>query len=351
MSEDYEAPEVLFSEGSDCFHVGKPNVRKISGTSLGAILGYSPWESPFTCSAKMHRLWNKDISDRPAVITGKALEERIIDYVADKHPEVGDFFKAEDLYPARTGPHDEWPSDFDDPDFKGHIDGIVTKDGQDYILEVKTVNLDPRSKRRDMGEWENGTVPAHYLWQAYLYNHFITKQDKAYFAIGIVNNDTYSNPYAWVPNKENCLLIEVPIDREAVAEGIEKAREIRHTLIETGCTLPFDLTDPRDREIWQHLHDIGADAPHLYDLISEYEAVNKAIEEKESEYKDMTDRADMLWGRIKDIMGSRNLSKAGKFNLTTSERRTFDFAKAKADGLDIDGYVKTTSVKTLRRIK
>lgn len=343
MSEEYVAPECLFNEERYCFHVNKPDVRKISGTSIGALLGCSPWDTPFTTSAKLMRLWNVDISDRPAIRTGKALEERIIDYVSAKHPDVGQFFKAEELFDAREGNHDNWASDFDDPDFVGHVDGVITKDGQDYILEVKTVHRD------SLKSWENGDIPEHYKWQVYLYNHFITKQDKAYFAIGIVDNDTYSNPYAWVPNKDNCMLIEIPIDQNAVAEGIEKARAIRHDLIETGDTLPFDVTIERDYQIWQHLHDIGADAPHLYDLIGEYESVYSVIIEKTAEYKDLSERADMLKERIKDIMMSRSLSRAGKFTLSTSERRTFDFAKANADGLDTKPYTKTTVVKTLRR--
>lgn len=341
MTEDFEAPEVLFVEKDDCFHVGKPDVRKVSGTSIGALLGTSPWDSPFTISAKMHRLWNIDVSDRPAIKVGKALEERIIDYVSLKHPDVGQFFKAEDLFDKREGDHDTWTPDFDDPDFTGHVDGIVTKDGQDYILEVKTV--------RDLSAWENGDIPEHYKWQVYLYNHFITHQDKAYFAIGIVDNDTYANPYGWVPNKDNCLLIPIDIDQKAVAEGIEKARTIRKYLIETGDTLPFDLNDARDVKIWQHLHDISADVPHLYDLISECEMIHAQVAEYDATVKDMRDREASLRDRIKDVMLSRHLCKASNYSLTISERKSFDFAKAKADGLNVDPYTKTTSVKTLRR--
>lgn len=344
MTDEYLAPEVLFVENDDCFHVGKPNVRKVSGTSIGALLGKSPYDSPFTCSAKLHRLWGKDIDDKPAIKVGKALEERIIDYVAYKHPDVGQYFKAEDLFAERKGKHDDWEPDFEDPDFTGHVDGIVTSpEGKDYILEVKTVH------KETLKTWENGDIPEHYKWQAYLYNHFITHQDKAYFAVGIVDNETYANPYGWVPNKDNCLLIPVTIDQEAVAEGIEKVREIRAHLIATGDTLPFDLNDSRDAMIWQHLHDISADVPHLYDLISECEQIHAQVEEHDAEIKEMRDREAMLRERIKDVMASRNLYKASNYTLTASERKTFDFAKAKADGLDVDQYTKTTSYKTLRR--
>lgn len=345
MSEDYEAPEVHFTELNDRFHIPRPDVRKISGTSIGALLGCSKYESPFTMSAKLHRLWNVDISDRPQIKAGRVLEERIIDYVSEKHPDVGQFFKAEELFEAREGDHDDWVSDFEDDDFNGHVDGIISRDGQDYILEVKTVG------EHSLAKWENGDIPEYYKWQVYLYNHFITHQDTAYFAVGILDSDAYANPYGWVPNRQNCLLIQIPIDQEEVAKGIEKARSIRRWMIESGDTLPFDLTDPRDLAIWQHLHDISADVPLLYDLVDEYERVYDAIKEHDEEIAELREREANLKGRIKDIMLSRSLGKVAKWSLSVSERKTFDFAKAKADGLTetIEPYTKTTSVKTLRR--
>lgn len=345
MSEDYEAPEVMFTELNDRFHVAKPNVRKISGTSIGALLGCSVYESPFTCSAKMHRLWNVDISERPQVKAGRVLEERIIDYVAQKHPDVGQFFKAEDVFEAREGDHDDWVSDFEDDDFNGHVDGIITRDGQDYILEVKTVG------EYSLAKWTDGDIPPHYKWQVYLYNHFITKKDTAYFAVAILDSDAYANPYGWVPNKDNCVLIPIHIDQEEVAKEIERARDLRRWMIESGDTLPFNLEDPRDMKIWQHLHDISADIPHLYELVDEYERVYDTIKAHDDEIKELREKESNLKDRIKDIMGSRSLGKVAKWTLSVSERKSFDFAKARADGLaeTIEPYTKTTSVKTLRR--
>lgn len=342
---EYEAPKCRFSIVDNRVFTETDTVYNVTGTSIGALLGQSPWETPFTASAKLLGLWEEaNMDDKPAIMVGKLLEERIIDYVAEKHPDVGQFFHASDLFAPREGSHESWPSDFEDEDFHGHVDGIISKDGQDYILEVKTVN------DRGLSSW-NGTIPTHYLWQVYLYNHFLTQQDKAYFAIGLVNSDTYANPYGWVPNKDICLLIEVPIDRKMVAEKIEEVRAIRHKIVEERATLPADLNDPRDKELMVHLMDISGDTDRLLDAAARYEELMRQIDEGESRLKPLKDQAEDYKARIKDMMCAHSVSKCANLSLTTQTRETFDFAKARADGLDISPYTKTTTTKILRRSK
>lgn len=183
-----------------------PTIEKISGTQIGAILGVSPYGTPFTASAKLLGLWGEDISDKPAVKTGIALEGRIIDYIRDTHPS-WTVLSSSDIFAPRRGEHKDWKSDWEDDVYAGHLDGIITVDGEDYVLEVKTA--------RDLSGWIDHP-PDHYLWQVYLYNHFVTHQDKAYIALGVVNQETYSDPYSWVPSSSNCMLFEVPIDQQAV---------------------------------------------------------------------------------------------------------------------------------------
>lgn len=340
---NYTAPRVDYSiEGDSIVTDGEWDTWKISGTYIGALLGLSPYMSPFTMSAKLLGLWDEDISDKPAVRTGKLLEERIIDYCAVKHADTGMFFKAEDLFAKREGNHENWKSDFEDEDFSGHVDGIISRDGEDYILEVKTV--------RDLSTWDGG-IPPHYLWQVYLYNAFITKQDKAYFAIGIVTSDTYKDPYQWVPNKENCLLIEVPINQAMVSEKIEEIRAIRRKLCETRRTLPFDPTNPLDVELMTHLIDIHPDSRNLLELADEYEAVMRKLDSESLKVKDLQDRAELLKNRIKDVMLSHGVSKCGNLAISAMSRTTFNFDKAKEDGLDVTPYTKTTITYTLRRNK
>ena len=179
--------------------------QKLTGTGMGGILGVSPYATPFSVTSRLLGVWDEDIGDKPAVKVGRLLEDRILDYIIKRHSDRGNIFKAEELYSERKGNHADWKSDIEDDVFAGHVDGIVSMDGSDYILEVKTA--------RDPSAWLNGP-PEHYMLQVMLYNHFITKTTKAYFVLGVVGTEHYSDPNSWIPNSTNCFLFEVNIDRE-----------------------------------------------------------------------------------------------------------------------------------------
>lgn len=311
---------------------------KITGTAMGGLLDCSPWSSKFAATTKLLGLWDEDIGDKPAVNLGRVLEERIIDYATIKHSDVGTFIKAKELYEERKGAHDSWSSDFEDDVFAGHVDGIVSKDGKDYILEVKTA--------RDVSAWLEGP-PEHYFWQVALYNHFITKQDKAYFLLGVVDTKDYANPNGWVPNKDNCFLFEVEIDQDAVQSVIWMLRnEYAETVAAGKSTVPTD--NPLDMEILTHLKDISGTSEELADLVERYgkvKAENKRyIEDRKANFEE----EDRLKDRIKDVMTSWSIAKCGKASIRMSERTSFDFKKAEADGFTVpEQYIKTTKTTTL----
>lgn len=179
--------------------------QKITGTFIAGLLGISPYATPFSITTRLMGVWDEDIGDKPRVKIGKLLEDRILDYIIKRHSDLGNVFKAEELFAERTGNHADWQSDFEDDIFAGHVDGIVSENGSDYILEVKTAG--------DPSAWLDGP-PTHYMLQVMLYNHFITKQTKAYFVLGVVGNEYLNNPNGWIPNSSNCFLFEVNIDRE-----------------------------------------------------------------------------------------------------------------------------------------
>lgn len=73
-------------------------VYRITGTAVGALMGLSPFETPYTAQCRMLGLNERDLSDNEAVRTGIALEPRVIDYLAQKHPSVGTFLPAETVF-------------------------------------------------------------------------------------------------------------------------------------------------------------------------------------------------------------------------------------------------------------
>lgn len=324
--------------------------QKISGTSLGALMGVSPYSTPFCESTKLMGLWNESgIGDKPAVITGHMLEERIIDYQSQSHPELGAYFKAEDLFEKREGEHKDWASDFEDDVFCGHLDGVLARDGKDYIIEVKTANIRNVNKYwiDDRG---NVSPPPHYLWQAYLYNHFYAKQDRVYFMLGVVTDETYKNPNLWVPNRQNCYLFEIPVNQEMVSARIEALRQVYKESIARGISLDYNPENPLDVEVMTHLKDISGTSETLEKLINDYTILHSANQKILDEHKDAFKLEDNLKDRIKDVMSSWNLAEAGTVTLKSSERTSFDFDKARRDGFDlsaIEQYIKKTTVKTV----
>ena len=331
------APECRYRIDGEIVSTIDGTPQKITGTMMGGLLGVSPWATPFTTSTKLMGVWNEDIGDKPAVVAGKLLEGRIIDY-ADKVYD-GSFYPAEVFFDPRTGKHSEWGSDFEDDVFAGHVDGIVTKDGEDYILEVKTAN--PMSARK----WVEHP-PEHYLWQVYLYNHFVTKKDKAYMLLGVIDPKFYGNPNQWIPDRTNTFLYEVPIDQKMVAETVEQLRQVYMDTIAKGVSLPLKKDDPLDAEIMQHLKDIQMPSDELTVMINDYIAIRKANEEYLDRNKENIEKEDSLKERIKDVMVTNGIAKAGRVEIRTSNRTSFDFKTADIDGFDYSKYAKQTEVKT-----
>lgn len=343
MSRNWIAPRCRYLIDNGTIRTHGETVEKISGTSLGAILGKSPYETPFTISTKLLGVWGEDISDKPQVRAGIALEERIIEYQASRHPSLGTFLKAEDIFDPRAGDHSQWRSDFEDDVFSGHVDGIISKDGIDYILEVKTTS---RRAIETYGTWVNG-VPEHYLWQVYLYNHFITKQDRAYFLLGILEERDYANPYGWVPNKDNCRLFEVSIDREMVADKLAGVRKTYCDTIRRGISLPC-TDDPRDQEVMTYLRDISGDSETLMALAEDFKTLKTANKFHLDLNKDNIEKEKELGERIKTIMTTWGMTECDGISVTCQRRKTIDFAKAEADGIDLTPYTTEKLIPTIK---
>lgn len=102
----------------------------------------------------------------------------------------------------------------------------------------------------------------------YLYNHFLTRQDKAFFGIGVVDDRDYKDPDNWTPNCRNCLLIEIKIDRDMVAAEIEKLRSWRHSFMESLTTDAPDTSNPIDAGLCDHLRDYMAGEKDIMMLVN-----------------------------------------------------------------------------------
>lgn len=352
MSKDkYFPPEVDFTINGLHITTDGSVRKKMTGTSMGGILGVSPWSTPFQVACNLLGLATKDIGDKPAVKTGKALEDRIIRYLDGTFSELGAFIPAEEVFEKREGDHDSWASDWEDDYFAGHVDGVVMDgNGTNYILEIKT--------SANMGAWEHG-VPEYYQWQVYLYNRFITDQEVAYVALGIVDQEVHRDPDSWNPSEDTVALYRMPIDRSIVEDGLARAREWYDTYIAKGITPDYDPENPGDVELYTHLLNITKGKDEIAQLIEELADLRIEIAREKLKLAPLEDREEELKSRIKDYMDTNSVPKidspSGLYYgvLTESRRSSVDPAKLKEAGIDPEPYtvVKISKSFTIKNYK
>lgn len=341
----YEPPKCSYTVVGPRIKTDGSVLNKVSGTMVGGILGLSPWATPFSVACDLLGLGRQDVSDKPAVKTGKVLESKIIDYLGETYKDEGMFLPAEAIFDKREGEHNRWTPDWEDDVFTGHIDGAVIKeDGETYILEVKT--------SANMAAWMDG-VPEYYFWQVALYNHFLTQQDKAYVALGIVDQETHKDPEAWVPSESNTALFEVDIDQDAVAAKLEEIREWYTVLKKTHTTPMYDMNRPStDIPLYTHLMDLATDAESMTYLVDEVGVLEAQISKKLAEIDHLQTQKDALRARLKDYLEGNELpelqSQSGEYFAVMGKqtRRRISAEKLRDAGIDPEPFTETTVTNT-----
>lgn len=348
MEPKFSTPQNRFSVdyGNCTVKADGDYIGKISGTMMAGILGCSPWSSRFTVACELLGLGTEDISSKPAIQTGHILEGRIIDYASKTYSNLGTFLSADVVFGKREGEHSTWEPDFEDAVFTGHVDGLVmTPDGEDYILEVKTSS--------NVNAWLDG-VPEYYFWQVALYDRFIAHKGKAYLVKGAVSKDTYLDVESWVPSEDNVTMYAVELDHDKVEAGIKEAMEWYEELKQTRKTPPADMSRPADATMFNHLCDLDNCDKAFEDLLDEYGNIKNQLKGVEDEYKWLTDKEEHIKGLIKTHMELNGISdaesKSGRYSvsLSSSKRKALDPALLKDAGIDPEPYYKETVYKTLR---
>lgn len=319
---------------------------KITGTMMAGILGCSPFSSPFRVACDLLGLCKEDISDKPSVKAGKLLEEKVIEYLGEKYETLGLFIPAEQLFAPREGDHDEWPSDFDDDTFAGHLDGMVmTPDGQSYVLEIKTTS--------NLRSWENG-VPEYYWWQVALYNHFVAKQDKAYVAVALLTPEEQAHPEDWTPNDDNVVLYSPPMDDLKALVGIGKAIDWYKAFVMMNTTPQMDPNDARDCEMHAYLMSLTNSKEAMSAMLDMYANLTKEIDMAHLQVKGKESARDDIKARMKEWMEIHSIyeipSLDGKYIaiLATTTKSTVDPELMRRAGIDPTPYMVEKSTSTFR---
>lgn len=323
---------------------------RISGTMMGGILGVSPWSTPFQVACTLLGLASKDISDKPSVIAGKILETPIITYAGEKFAtaeyglEGAMFVPADEMFEKREGDHDSWVSDFDDPVFAGHVDGIVmTPEGENYILEIKTSS--------NMDSWVEG-VPEYYYWQVALYNSFMANKDTAYVVLGIMDTDSVKDPLCWIPDEENCAMFKMDIDQENVEAVKAQMRAWYANYILKGVTPDYDPNNAGDVALYTHLVSLTESEDVIKGLVDELASIRAKIAKHEDAIKGDYDAEEAIKSKIKDYMEAHGIesmnSESGSYFAVVNQsvRKSIDPALMTEAGIDPEPFTVTKVSKT-----
>ena len=306
--------------------VTDPNAEhgKITGTAMAGIFDKSPWETPFSIACRLLRLYSENIDDKPAVKAGKVLEKKIISFI--------DGIPAADIFgDVQKGGHEQWPSDFEDPIFGGHIDGAT---GDNRIIEVKTTG--------NPEDWINGP-PVYYWLQASLYAYHLNANGIR-FAVGVLSDEDRKNPYEWVLDG-NVHTYDVGL-YPGFEEMHEKAAEWYNEYIAQGRTPAPDLDNPKDRAIIEALKLEASTDAELIAKANEY-----ANAQAETARYDLAKKtADALKDELMFIMRAKNVGEVGGYKVTETEREVVDTDALKRDGL-YNKYLKQTKTVSLRKAR
>ena len=311
----------------------QPSDRKVTGTTLSTLVGKSPWGTPFSTACRLLKVYNEDISDKPAIKAGQILEHVIVDYVNEEY-EIG-IIKGDDIFGGQPEDYNTWKSHFDDPDFSGHLDGILA-DGT--VVEVKT-----GSRPQDWVDKDgNIIIPENYHIQASLYAR-MTGVDKLLFVFGHVTPADRSNPYKWEP-EGNVHIFNAELHPE-IDDIIEEGRKFLNTYIRKGVS-PQAQDNKIDNEILDIL-EVQTNADLQAELAEYVDKYNKEIREKTKLLDDAKDKLKIATGYSNN--GALDLkNKSGKYSVTVSTRKVarVDNDLLKKEGI-YEKYLKETQYQVL----
>ena len=241
--------EISDDEKTVYFETWKP--KKISGTKIGGILGYSEFATPFKVACEIAGIYPGDKANK-YIDAGNILEPVIRNYVGQSATKMlsGPLSLPEGSKAAIEIPVEKEMCGYDhfhdNKLFGGLVDGYVLVDGKrDSILEIKTSH--------DKDKWldENGgltNVPMTYMLQASLYAE-LAGLDRVVFAVGFLKDpEDFVRPNLWVPNEENTYIIVK--DKLDMPKYMKEAEDWYNEYIKNGYTPEW--TD-KDEELLKYL--------------------------------------------------------------------------------------------------
>ncbi len=200
--------EISDDERTVYFETWKP--KKISGTKIGGILGYSEFATPFKVACEIAGIYPGDKANK-YIDAGNILEPVIRNYVGQSATRLlsGPMSLPEGSRASVEQPVEKEKCQYDhfhdNRLFGGLVDGYIQVDGKrDAILEIKTSH--------DKEKWLDGNgqptdVQMTYMLQASLYAE-LAGLDRIVFVVGFLKDpEDFLRPNSWKPSEENTYIV------------------------------------------------------------------------------------------------------------------------------------------------
>lgn len=313
-----------------------PKIGKITGTTLSAVLGNNPWQTPFSVACRLLGIYEDDISDNAHIKAGIILEPIIMGYLdnSGRLPNT----QAEEIFGKREGSHEQWAQDFDDEVYGGHIDGM-TPDGA--IVECKTTT--------NPSVWLKGNIPEHYWIQASLYAKFFNAE-KIHFTVGILTQENLNNPYTFTPNEDNVKVYTVGLHPD-IDDIMQRGVDWYNNYLKDHRTPIPNLDSDLDRSILNQLQAQKFTEEEVRSVLDSYEDILSKIDVLTKELKRLEQESETYKGQLITYMrvnDTKVKSNKYRYQISTTIRKTADADALKRDGI-FDRYSKDSTYTSMRR--
>ena len=293
----------------------KARKQGIGGSDAAAVIGLSPWASPF--SVWMNKTGKEeDSEDNERLRQGRDLEE----YVAQRFCESTEK-KVRRVNAILINPQYPWAI--------ADIDRAVI--GEDAILECKTTSV------LQLKKYKNGEYPVQYYVQCQHYMA-VTGCKKVYLAVLVLQHDF--------------IIYEIERDEGEIAALMEQEKHFWEDFVVTGEAPAPDGSDVTTDSIKQLYPEANTEQEvELYGMepaVTEYFALDSSIKELES-------RKQQIVQEIKKQMGTAAIGVANTFRVSwkNQSRTYFDSKKFREDHpeMDLSEYLKESMPRTFRLVQ
>lgn len=319
--------------------------KKITGTRFAAILGLSPWTTPFEAWCAITRVYEKPFEETIYTAAGKIIEPKQAAWVkenlfwknlvspTDVYGEDyfsrtrGDFFPESDIFGGM------WDYLFTDK----------TSDSVDTVLEMKS------TKRAE--DWARDT-PEYYALQAALYA-YLKNCDNVRMVASFLEPGDYQDPDSFVCSNDNTIDRAFRVSERYgnfERDYIDRARKWWNDHVVTGISPPYD--EAKDAEILKALRTRSVTpGTSLNDLLAEAESLKAQLDAHAAEIAPIEQRYEIVTKAIKGACIDRFTDSTDRvelsgnkfvFTVTKSETARIDKAALKRDGL-LEQYSDTST--------